>query len=68
MNTLNVEPNKIIKRLYSIQELVKYIGGTEWYWRCQIWDKQLPYIQNKTKMMIDIQDIEKFIQNNKKQY
>jgi hypothetical protein len=37
--------NVPIKRLFSIKELVKEIGATEWFWRSQIWDGQLPYIQ-----------------------
>ena len=45
------------KRLYSIKELVAEIGATEWFWRSQIWDGQLPYIQVGRKMFIDNQDI-----------
>jgi len=26
------------KRLYSVKELAKEIGATEWYWRTQIWN------------------------------
>ena len=47
------------KRLYSIKELAKEIGGTVWFWRTQIWDGQLPYIQaGKNKMLIDSVDVE----------
>ncbi|HIJ56315.1 MAG TPA: helix-turn-helix domain-containing protein [Deltaproteobacteria bacterium] len=53
------------KRLYSIKELVCYIGATEWFWRSQIWDGQLPYVQVGRKMFIDRNDVESFIQNNK---
>lgn len=53
------------KRLYSIKELVSEIGATEWFWRTQIWDGQLPYVQVGRKMLIDINDVEKFIQRNK---
>lgn len=54
-----------MKRLYSIKELVKEIGATEWFWRTQIWDGQLPYVQVGRKMLIDREDIEAFIQKNK---
>jgi hypothetical protein len=57
--------NVPIKRLYSIKELVAHIGATEWFWRSQIWDGQLPYVQVKRKMFVDIQDIETFIQQHK---
>lgn len=53
------------KRLYSIKELVVEIGATEWFWRSQIWDGQLPYVQIGRKMFIDSQDLEDFIQKNK---
>ncbi|MFH1983695.1 MAG: helix-turn-helix domain-containing protein, partial [Pseudomonadota bacterium] len=53
------------KRLYSIKELASEIGATEWFWRSQVWDGQLPYVQVGRKMFIDLMDIERFIKNNK---
>jgi len=53
------------KRLYSIKELVAHIGATEWFWRSQIWDGQLPYVQIGRKMFVDSRDVENFIQKNK---
>jgi hypothetical protein len=53
------------KRLYSIKELAAEIGATEWFWRTQIWDGNLPYVQVGKKMFIDSEDIESFIQRNK---
>lgn len=56
------------KRLYSIKELPTEIGGTEWFWRSQIWDGQLPFVQVGRKMFIDFVDIEAFITKNKNRY
>jgi len=53
------------KRLYSIREMVTKIGATAWYWRSQIWDGQLPYVQVGRKIFIDSNDIEEFIHKNK---
>ena len=53
------------KRLYSIKELASLIGATEWFWRSQIWDGQLPYIQVGRKQFVDHQDVENFIEENK---
>jgi len=53
------------KRLYSIKELAAEIGATEWFWRSQIWDGQLPYVQVGRKMLVDSNDVEKFIQKHK---
>ena len=57
--------NVPIKRLYSIKELVDKIGATQWFWRSQIWDGQLPYVQVGRKMFVDINDIEAFINKHK---
>ena len=57
--------NVPVKRLFSIKDLVAEIGATEWYWRTQIWDGQLPYVQVGRKMLVDREDVEKFIQNHK---
>jgi hypothetical protein len=54
------------KRLLSIKELVAHIGATEWFWRTQIWDGALPYVQVGKKMFVDREDVESFIQNTKK--
>lgn len=53
------------KRLFSIKELVKEIGATDWFWRSLIWDGQLAYVQVGRKMLIDREDVENFIQKNK---
>jgi len=55
------------KRLYSIKELVAHIGATEWFWRSQIWDGQLPYVQIGRKIFVDRDDVDAFIQKNKYQ-
>ena len=53
------------KRLLSLKELVQEFGATDWFWRTQIWDGKLPYVQVGRKMLIDVQDVEAFINNNK---
>jgi excisionase family DNA binding protein len=53
------------KRLYSIKELTAKIGVTEWFWRSQIRNGKLPYIQVVRKMLIDRNDLEKFLAKHK---
>jgi len=65
MTTTGCAHNVPKKRLYSIKELVAEIGATEWFWRSQIWDGQLPFVQVGRKMFIDRLDIEDFILKNK---
>lgn len=65
MDTSNCAQTVPMKRLYSVKELVKEIGATEWFWRSQVWDGQLSYVQIGRKMFIDSLDLEDFIQKNK---
>jgi len=53
------------KRLLSIKDLVAEYGITDWFWRTQVWDKHLPYIQVGRKMFIDRDDVESFLEHNK---
>ena len=53
------------KRLYSVRELASQVGATEWFWRSQIWDGLLPYVQVGRKMFIDSDDVENFINQHK---
>ena len=53
------------KRLYSINDLVKQIGATKWFWRTQIWAGKLPNIQVGRTIFVDQVDIENFIQKHK---
>ena len=56
-----------MKRLFSVKELVKEVGATEWYWRTQIWSGRLPYVKVGRKKLVDREDIDKFISKNKYQ-
>jgi excisionase family DNA binding protein len=59
------KPTESLKRLFSIKELAAEIGGTKWFWRSQIWDGQLPFVQVGKKMFVDRNDVEAFIEKNK---
>jgi excisionase family DNA binding protein len=66
--TMSLNPegyHEFEKKLYTIKELVRVVGCTEWFWRTQIWDGALPYVQVGKKMLIDREDIEDFIVRNK---
>ncbi len=55
------------KQLYSIKELVIHIGATEWFWRTQIWEGALPYIQFNKKIFVDSKDLDVFIDSKRHQ-
>ncbi len=68
MATTGCAHNVPKKRLYSIKELAAEIGATEWFWRSQIWDGQLPFVQVGRKMLVDSNDVEQFITKHKTKY
>ena len=53
------------KLLYSIKELTREIGATEWFWRSQIWDARLPFVKIGKKSFVDPNDIDEFISRHK---
>ena len=61
MNTNNCDRNVPKKRLLSLKELVQEFGVTMWFWRTQIWDGKLPFMQVGRKILVDVQDVETFI-------
>ncbi len=65
MSSARCAANVPKKRLYSIKELTALIGATDWFWRSQIWDGNLPYVQVGRKQFVDYKDNEDFIQKNK---
>ena len=65
MNTNNCARNVPRKRLLSLKDLVQEFGVSMWFWRTQIWDGKLPFVQVGRKILVDSQDVEKFINNEK---
>ena len=65
METTNIQTANSGKRLYTITEMTKEIGGTKSYWRKQIQDGKLPYVKVGKKLFIDTQDVDAYIQGNK---
>lgn len=55
-------------RLLPLKKAADYLGLTVWGMRERIWSGDIPVIRfpNGRKMYIDIRDIEKFIEENKK--
>ena len=64
---MNAEPNKIIKRLYSVEEAAVYLGRSEWSIRHLIWDGSLPQVKVGRRVQVDVVDLNAFIERNKEQ-
>jgi excisionase family DNA binding protein len=61
-NPLSYRPNK---RLYSIKEASEYLGRTVWAVREMIWAGKLPRIKDGRRILLDIHDINNWIEQNK---
>jgi len=67
--TLNKTAQRIINpRLLPLKDAAKWLGLTVWAMRERIWAGQIPVVQfpGGRKQYIDVQDLEAFIQNNKR--
>ena len=54
------------KRLYTVREAANYLSHTIWGMRNLIWAGTLPVVQYGRKQWIDINDLDSFIEKNKK--
>jgi excisionase family DNA binding protein len=59
------KPNK---RLYSIPEAGQYLGRTVWAVREMVYAGKIPYIRDGRRMLLDINDMDAWIENNRCQY
>jgi hypothetical protein len=67
--TINKTAQRITNpRLLPLKDAAQWLGLTIWAMRERIWAGQIPVVQfpGGRKQYIDIQDLEAFIQNNKR--
>jgi len=58
----------VTKRLYSIREAAVYLGISTWSVRKMIWAGKIPYIKNGKRILLDIRDIDEWIDANKTRF
>jgi excisionase family DNA binding protein len=56
------------KRLYSIKETSVYLGRTVCAVREMIWAGKLPYIKDGRRILLDIYDMDEWIEQNKTRF
>jgi excisionase family DNA binding protein len=56
------------KRLYSIKEASLYLGRSVWAVREMLWAGKLPYVKDGRRILLDIRDMESWIEKNKTQF
>jgi excisionase family DNA binding protein len=58
----------IMKRLYSVKEAAVYLGRSVWAVREMLWAGKLRYIKDGRRILLDIDDMNYWIENNKTQF
>ena len=53
------------KRLYAIHEAAEYLGRTPWAVREMIWKGKLPAVRDGRRILLDINDLDQWIEANK---
>ena len=56
---------RVIKRLYSINEASVYLGRSVWAVREMLWAGKLPCIKDGRRILLDIKDMEAWVEKNK---
>jgi excisionase family DNA binding protein len=55
------------KRLYSVKDAARYLGVSPWAVRKLIWTGNLPHVRQGRRVLIDILDMNRFIEANKRE-
>ncbi len=61
-------PKGPIKRLYSIPEAAFYLGRTVDAVREMIYQGKIPYVKDNKRILLDIRDMDAWIDRNKQQF
>lgn len=54
-----------IKRLYSVKDASVYLGRSVWALREMLWAGKLPYIKDGRRVLLDIKDMDLWIESSK---
>ncbi|MGA3172943.1 MAG: helix-turn-helix domain-containing protein [Syntrophorhabdales bacterium] len=61
-------PGGSAKRLYSVPEAAFYLGRTVDALREIIWAGKLPYVKDGRRVLVDVKDMDEFIERNKMRF
>jgi excisionase family DNA binding protein len=53
------------KRLYTIPQAAEYLGRSPWAVRSMIWSGKLPAVRDGKRVLVDVYDLDRWIENNK---
>lgn len=60
--------NSIPKRLFNIEEAAIYLGRTSCALREMLWAGKLPYVKDGKRILLDIHDMDIWIERSKDQF
>ena len=52
-------------RLLNVESAAHYLGATTWSVRKLAWDKEVPHVRIGQRLLFDIKDLDKFIEQAK---
>ncbi|MCW5781312.1 MAG: helix-turn-helix domain-containing protein [Nitrospira sp.] len=58
---------EVFKQLYSVREAARYLGISQWAVRHLNWSSKLPCVRQGRRVLFDIYDMDRFIENNKRE-
>ncbi len=64
---INNPQRKPPQRLYSLKEASVYLGRSLWAVREMLWAGKMPYVKDGRRILLDINDIDAWIERNKTQ-
>jgi excisionase family DNA binding protein len=56
---------QVPKRLYSLQEASVYLGRSLWAVREMLWAGKMPFVKDGRRILLDIKDMDTWIEKNK---
>jgi excisionase family DNA binding protein len=68
MATQRNQENRLRKRLYTIAEAAEYLGRSSWAVRSMIWAGKLPAVRDGKRILVDVYDLDRWIDANKVSY
>jgi excisionase family DNA binding protein len=56
---------RLRKRLFTITQAAEYLGRSSWAVRAMIWAGKLPAVRDGKRVLVDVHDMDRWIEVNK---
>ena len=58
---MNSESLSLQPRLLTLKQAAAYTSTNVWFWRSRIWAREIPFLLCGKKYLIDLRDLDRFI-------